>query len=220
MAKARKAYVWKDPGGLTLAVTILMVVNVAIHLGSLAVCLVYGGRANYSGSDAEFTGPQFARWAADALLLVFYLPAIAVIFWILRVSRNAHVFKPNLKNSPFGAVAWYIVPFASLVKPFEAMSEIWSASASPGESDRGRLLNWWWGLFLLSSFFAGVASQIPDEVSIWLRFVGDASSIAVSVILILMAQRLCRMQRVKHQAWDVFGPAEISEPNVLERVST
>lgn len=219
MAKTRKIFEWKDPGALTLAVTVLMAANIAIHLASLGVSVAYGPAAAYTGDEDEFTRPQFVRWATDMLQLLFYLPALTVIFWILRVSRNAHVFQPGLKISPLGAVAWYLVPFASLVKPFEAMSEIWSASAAPGEGGRSTLLNWWWGLFLLSGLMGSLVARLP-ELGPAARGTADILAIAVSVILILIARRLCQMQRAKHQAWDVFGAPEGRELGALERVSS
>ena len=151
--------------------------------------------------------------------LVVYLLCVIVLFWILRVSRNAHTFKAGLKNTPFGAIIWYIVPFASFFKPYEAMSEIWQASAAPGEDAKGRLLNWWWGMFLLSSLFAGVSARISGADGIPLNVIADLLAIVSSVIVIVMARRLSRMQIDKQTIWMTFGDSGPRQSSALEQVS-
>ena len=218
MAKARKTYVWKDPGGFTLAVTILMVVNIAIRLASVGVLTVFGGGALITGKETEFTPPQSLFWIVGMLELAALVVGVIVPLWVLRLSRNAHVFKPGMTYSPIGALGWYFVPFLSLVKPYEAMSEIWSASATTKDDSRSALLNWWWGLFLFGGLLRIIARV--TELGAAPVIASDIVSIAIAVVVIRMARELCRMQRARHAAWDVFGPPEEREISVLERVST
>jgi hypothetical protein len=218
MAKARKDYIWKSPSRLTLGVCIVMGLNITVHLMSVGVDAAFGAAASYENAE-EFSAPQTLRWGADMLQLVVYLACIIVLLWILRVSRNAHTFKAGLKNTPFGAIIWYVVPFASFFKPYEAMSEIWQASAAPGEDAKGSLLNWWWGVFLLSSLFAGLSARISGADGIPLNVIADLLAIVSSVILIVMARRLSRMQIDKQTIWMTFGDSGPRRNSALEQVS-
>ena len=69
----------------------------------------------------------------------------------------------GLRFTPGWAVGWWFVPFANLVKPFQAMRELWKASG--GEENWGHartwsLIGWWWAAWLT----AGVLGRIGGAV--------------------------------------------------------
>lgn len=218
----RKPPRWGSPTFWAVLVTIGLVINVLVHGASLGVVMIYGAAAAYSDAEAA-TGPAALKALLDVASGLAVLICVPVVLWIVRVCRNARLFRPGLKTSPFGAVGWYLVPFASLYKPYESMSEIWSASTPAGESAKGRILNWWWGLFLVSNVFVRVGGAIGQgNPGAWPMFEGaaDLLIIASSVVFLTLVLRLSRMQAVKHRTWDnadVFGPAVV--PGVLERVN-
>lgn len=94
------------------------------------------------------------------LLLVTYVVAG---MWIHRAAANVRALgATRLENTPGWAVGWYAVPFANLVKPFQAMNEIWRASRDPQRWSALPTpldLRVWWGLWLASCILDRVAMQ-------------------------------------------------------------
>lgn len=97
------------------------------------------------------------------------LGAIFVCVWMHCAASNLRVFgHRGLQFSPAGAAGWWFVPFANLVKPYQAMSEIvrrsepsslsdgyWSASSTG-------TLGLWWGAWIASNVIANVSMRIDD----------------------------------------------------------
>ena len=217
--KTIKTYAWKDPGGLTMAVMIVLSIDILVLALSLAVDIGFGDMAVYGAGDAEFTVPQFLRWVIDCLEFVVLLACLTIPFWLVRVSRNAHSFKRNMRHSPLGAFAWYVVPFACLIKPYEAMSEIWAVSSPSGGKGRGDLLNVWWGLWLLTGFLHS-GLQLTHRAVGWsgLRIADDLGSILVVVLFLMIVRRVSTMQITKRAGW----APEMADPrpsSILERTA-
>ena len=63
---------------------------------------------------------------------------ILVLTWIHRANHNARQLgADDMRFTPGWAVGWYFVPIAWFWKPYQAMKEIWLASANPSDW-RGR----------------------------------------------------------------------------------
>ena len=84
--------------------------------------------------------------------------------WIYRAASNVRARGARrLTITPGWAVGWYFVPLAALVRPFEAMVEIWNASLSP---ERWRvlpvpgLLRVWWGFWISVGLFGYISAAI------------------------------------------------------------
>lgn len=222
--KTAKTYVWKSPVPSAIAVGFALALNAVLHLGSMAVWLIFGSASAY-GDGPAVTGPESLRALLDLAILASYFLCGVTLFWIVRVSKNAHAFRPSLKVSPMGAIGWYLVPFASLYKPYEAMSEIWSASVPATTRGKDRLLNWWWGAFLLSNIVGAIAVRIVRGLPGAAPTAGilrDVLVLGSAGIFAVLVYRLTQMQMSKRRAWhdaDVFGPPVEAAPNVLERLN-
>ncbi|HEU5116180.1 MAG TPA: DUF4328 domain-containing protein, partial [Isosphaeraceae bacterium] len=87
-------------------------------------------------------------------LVVFLVTAITFLKWIYRANLNSRGFgAQNMQFSPRGAVGYYFVPFVNLVRPYQAMKEIWQISHGPSHwqaNPGSALLGWWWALWLIS----------------------------------------------------------------------
>ena len=60
----------------------------------------------------------------------------------------------QLDFTPGWSVGWYFLPIANLWKPYQAMKEIWRASARPDKVDDAEVPGWlplWWFLWLAFS---------------------------------------------------------------------
>lgn len=206
---------FRDPRTITK----ILVVVLWVALG-LDVVAVVSGVFEYqllqqiqsgaiSGSDLTD-----AATADDTRQRIIGLGQIALyIVAIIAFSRWVYVLNCNKKPlgasglafTPGWAVGWFYVPIVNLWKPYQAMKELWLVSANPlhwQEQERSGLLPWWWFLWILSnvlgqiSFRLGlnandisaiVASNITDVFA-------DCSSVAIEIVVIVMASTIARMQ--------------------------
>jgi hypothetical protein len=91
--------------------------------------------------------------------------------WIYRANWNARA--PGAKNmefTPGWSVGWYFIPFANLVKPFQAMREIWQASQAPQFEDwrqapSSALLPFWWFLWIANGILGQVALRLSLQAN-------------------------------------------------------
>lgn len=80
-----------------------------------------------------------------------------------RANRNARamVGEEALHFSPESMVWWFFVPVLNLVRPYQAVAQVWRASASEaqtaGQTSGEMMLQLWWGAWLLHSV-VGVAT--------------------------------------------------------------
>ncbi len=221
MAKARKVYAWKDPSRLGRVVAVVLVINAILFGVSALVDLLFGEAKLIDRDPATaLTGPQAIAALASLGNLGALLACVTVLVWIVRANINARTFNPNLKNSPFGSIAWYIVPVASLYKPFEAMSEIWTASARQGDPS-GKVLGWWFASFPVPGAMAWISTLAKaGPGAIWAEVGYYLSAIVVSMLLMRIVTQVTRMQVEKRMVADTFGEPEGGPLGVLQQVSS
>ena len=149
-------YEFKDLTRLTQVASVLV--------AAYAVFAVLGsGAVVIQGPTVE---GQFR--SAEILQSIEFLVLIACVFvvgrWIYRASVNAHALGAEMTFTPGWAVGWYFVPFANLVKPFQAMREIWQASheSSGGYEERVPILGVWWGLWITTNILSNVAWRLGE----------------------------------------------------------
>lgn len=129
-------------------------------------------------------------------VVVFYLgAALTFLLWMRRAAWNLRVLHPDavFTFTPGWAVGWWFVPFANLVKPLQAMHEIWHYSnpenvdAESGDDQQvtwGKkvpaLLTVWWVTWVLSN--------IVERAT---RDGANAVAVAISSLLWLLAGASC-----------------------------
>ncbi len=110
-----------------------------------------------------------------------------------------------MRFTPGWAILWYFIPIANLWKPYQAMKEIWKASADPhdpGAAETSRLLPWWWFLWILSNIVGqvlvrvGLAAKEVDALigANLLMVVSDGLDIVLDLVLLAIIDRIWRMQ--------------------------
>jgi hypothetical protein len=175
--------------------------NVGVSAADLAL-MGTGAGSIYLAPETQITAPQLV---VACLALLVLLGLVSIPFWILRSSNNAHVFKPQMRFSVFGALWWYVIPLANLLLPFRAMAEIWDVSDLRGTRRSDPILNWWWAtwliggpIFLIASAAAGPAGQNDPDAARWWVVMSDAVSIALSLLFMVIVRRITRMQLAKY----------------------
>lgn len=195
-------YEYKDISALTRTTIVLLWIYLAGHL-------LFGGTEFYATGVLAGPTPPGTLAAVGLTGLLQVLTALAAFIvvgrWIYRASANAHAIGGGLSITPGWAVGWYFVPFANLVKPFEAMKETWLAShygSDWGRGDATDLLNWWWGLWIVTNILANAAWRLDDVPGLGLA--AAVLDIPLTLILITLLKQIRDAQRVVHHA-EVFA---------------
>ena len=136
----------------------------------------------------------------------FFASGVLILMWIYRANDNAHrLGAAGMAFTPGWAVGWYFIPFANLWKPYQAMKEIWRASASPmdpGSQAVPSLLPWWWFFWIASNLFANATFRLAlnaEELDEMIRAnvlaqIADAAEIPLGLLLIAIIRRVHEMQ--------------------------
>jgi hypothetical protein len=158
-----------DPTGLTKVLQTLLWVNALVGILAVVLDLWTVAQLQMGRTTLEQIGNDPLQRNLESIqLLVGFFVLIAFLKWKFRAYKNIKGFgAENLRYSPGWAVAYYFIPFISLVRPAQVMSEIWKASENPrdwAQRKGSSLVVAWWTLFLVSGF-AFELSQLPSMVN-------------------------------------------------------
>ncbi|HEY3819995.1 MAG TPA: DUF4328 domain-containing protein [Polyangiaceae bacterium] len=142
-----------------------------------------------------------------AMAFLGALVAAAVFFgiWVHRASKNLRgLGRQGMQYTPGWCVGWFYVPFANLVRPFKALSEIWRASESDAESDGSgwsmmgsstALLGMWWGTWLAGNIFSNISGRVDDpSVSGGIGLLGSGLLLVAAVTCVLLMRGISSRQ--------------------------
>jgi hypothetical protein len=91
--------------------------------------------------------------------------------------------------SPWSTLWWFFVPFANLIKPYQAMEETLNLSTyAEQRQPEGALLYVWWGGYWLASVVGYVARLSGNAPFILLLVLQTASAAALFRIIALATQ--------------------------------
>jgi hypothetical protein len=204
---------FKDPTWLTWAARACLIASAVISGATIAVTM-----QQYALLKSAETGQitlddvydqSLVQLALVGLpqLVVTVASFVLIAMWIYRVAWNARVFAGarNMDFTPGWSVGWYFVPFVNLWKPYQAMKEVWRASANPSQMDRTSVSWWlplWWLLWLANNIvgnYAGRAAWRADTVSEEIdsalaSITADAINIPLCLVFLLIVNRVFRMQ--------------------------
>lgn len=157
---------------LSMFVRMLLITEVlAIIIGSIATVFELQLLADLRDGNVVSTEQIDASGAWQSILgiaqiALFIGSGIMVFVWIYRAHRNLRLLQiPELKFTPGWAVGWFFVPFANMVKPYQAMRELWKASAyGYGQywpaAETPLTLIIWWMVSLTSIILARISVRI------------------------------------------------------------
>jgi hypothetical protein len=162
----------------------------------LIICGVLGGLGALLGLLVAVAFPQLA--GAEA-------PGSGV------ETGDAHALGARgMEFTPGWAVGWYFIPFMNLVKPYQAVQEIYRATDPQADADDWKLsyvpslFGWWWGLWIVSNVLGSIVgraalSSDPAALAVgpWLDVVDGVIDVALCTIAILMVRALTARQEQK-----------------------
>lgn len=224
-APAAESAGFRDPTALTRWLKILLWAGIALT----AISLASGLMELKLLSDIQ-AGMTLAPGVADAndlrqrvIGVVRFIAIVATIvifaMWIYRANYNARQLgATGMEFTPGWSVGWFFIPIANLWKPYQAMREIWKASAAPAhwqDQPRGDILPWWWALFLIDNFLnqaalrlAMRAETLPQiTAASTMSSISDAVDIVAALIALTLVGQIYRMQ-MAHRA----SPAPVEAP--------
>lgn len=155
---------YKDLAGRTRIAVICVGIYMALELLG-GMVLVY----DYATAPALFD-PMALRpsdFVAIPALVMMIVCVVVVGMWIYRASANAHALSDEMTITPGWAVGWYFVPIMNLVRPYQAMREIWLASHFRGNwhgEPAPGILGWWWGLWIVTNILANVSLRLSLDL--------------------------------------------------------
>ncbi|WHO40766.1 DUF4328 domain-containing protein [Sphingobium sp. AP49] len=150
-------------------------------------------------------------------LLLLFGTALVYCIWLYRASKNAHVLSGGaMECTPGWAVGWNFVPFACLVKPFQAVVEIWKVSGNPHDPESVLYPEWllrgWWGLWLVGNVASNVAFRFADPEhldlyvsSLWVDIFASVCGVCASLMLAMIVRRIQAMQGDAQMVAHVFA---------------
>jgi hypothetical protein len=153
-----------------------------------------------TGLENDLASALVLMLAALAQLGAFIVAAVFFLLFMHTAASNVRAFgHEHLEHSPGWCVGWWFIPFANLVKPMQAMSEIWRKSEPPGASTwswwnvraNTNRVGAWWALWLGSRVLNVLAMRAHQPL---LAFVStfvmiSAASVAVQLVVTLMLRQ-------------------------------
>lgn len=209
---------FRDPTVLTRWLRILLYSGIALGVlsivsGLFELKLLSEIRAGTELAPGEADSNDLRQQIVSAVRFVTYVATVVVFaIWIYRTNHNARQLgAAGMRFSPGWAVGWYFIPIANLWKPYQAMKEIWQASAAPAqwqEQPRGEVLPWWWTFFLLSRFLGNAAFRMSLSAETTselitagtVALVADAVDVVLTAIALALVTQIFRMQIERHAA--------------------
>jgi len=217
-AGASPVYGFRDPGTLTRWLKLFLYLSIAIGAlsllsGLLELKLLTEMQAGRPLAPGEAAGNDLRQRIIAGFRFVNLIVVIVLFcIWIYRANYNARQLgATDMQFSPGWAVGWYFIPFANLWKPYQAMREIWQASAAAThwqQQPRGGILPLWWTFFLLSNFLSNIsfrlslwAKTLPDFIlASGVSAVGDVVDVVSTIIALILVTQIFRMQMARRAA--------------------
>jgi len=197
---------------------------VAIPLGLFCLfsllAIVLGAGVGSSGQTMSEVWQDESPMTRNDLLelgegLAVLATIITLCFFLPQANRNSRALTgESLRFSPASTMWWFFVPFMNLVRPYQAVREIWQAStsgyqeawfakAAPG------WLRLWWGTWLafnmllrLTANMARRAAQAGGEPSSAeiVGLLGRLAGIVAAACLIVAVTRIASVQAKRYSA--------------------
>jgi hypothetical protein len=213
-------YAWRNLQPLTLWLRRLLYLGVVIDLFALASDIYQGGvfrqsiaqgiAAAEAGKTADLAGAWASAFVSYPLACLGLVTTILAAVWIYRAATNLRVLGAQaMAIEPGWAVGWYFIPIANCWKPYQAMKEIWQASARPQQWQglaAPPLLRMWWGLWLLNFFIpcivvigASMTARHGSTTESWqlnhaAQMVGSLIDMPLSLVFAALVGKIWRMQ--------------------------
>ena len=215
-----RVYMYGSAGGRASFLTVLFAVTGVWHalMIGLNLAAIYGdvdGWGEFQFGDIQIGDTIYSSfwisYSALAILMVpIYLTTIVVFcMWIHRSNANARALgAEGMYFTPGWCVGWFFIPFMNLIRPFQAVREIYRASdpeCGPRDWKQSRatvVLHVWWNLWIVTNIMGNIEGRMGGSddpeilmLSCWLGVVGSALGI---VLCLAITKIVCSIQARLH----------------------
>lgn len=150
----------------------------------------------------------FAMLLAIVQLVVYIATVVFFLMWLYRAHENLAVFgvhKRQLQYSSGWAVGSFFVPFANLVIPYRAITEVWRKSLANQESMFGEVsppgfFPLWWGLWIVTGvldqlyFRLSWREEVPSDATEAIGAIGSVLGIIAALMAVKVVREIQRQQ--------------------------
>jgi hypothetical protein len=215
---------YRDPATLTQWLKILLILSLLLDFiatvsGAMELGLL---RSVQNGTfDGDFNEAATANDTRQQIigigqLALFIVTGIVFLVWIFRANRNARALgAQGMRFTAGWSVGWFFVPIMSLWKPFQAMREIWQASAAPGNWQAVQappLLGWWWAIYLINQILVQIAYRMSEHIdgidsavfASAVTTLSNVSGMALDVLAFLVVAKITAQQIWQTKTVEVF----------------
>lgn len=158
---------------------------------------------------------------------LFILTVIFFLIWEHRAFSNLSALKArHLEFTPGWAVGWWFIPFANLVKPFQAMRELYNESDPDFDPNLGFLstsstapsmMGFWWAFWIIGNIFDNITSRV-DDMTVFpvLMIISSVFRVTAGALLIKIILDIVKRQELRFQnlgATEQFSAAPPPPPS-------
>ena len=213
-------------GGVVYKIAILgLMLQVLLSLITIISCSMQIGflqnvQSGYYQSQLEINQAASANDMRHgsigmAEVSVFVLSGIFILMWIYKAHKNAIEYGLNKKFTAGWAVGSFFVPFINLFRPFQAMVELYTCSASPSNwksssssnysesmASSPKLIRLWWALWIISFLLRRmVVKWAPEGLDDLLNYkyfeIGDSVfDIILTIVFIVIIKKIYENQKL------------------------
>jgi hypothetical protein len=171
------SYQYKPLFGRLLAVSIclgtfgafsIFAIATGVGVGSSGQSVLEGWNEGMNEPAAPLTSAELVEMGEG---LACIASIVAVCFFLPQANRNARALSGfRLRFTPAATVWWFLVPFMNLVRPYQAVNEIWQTS-NAGPENPGFLsaapawMPLWWGSWIAFNVFSQLTTRLARSAS-------------------------------------------------------
>ncbi len=169
---------------------------VADAVMTLVVAIIAFVQPAVVDANAEFTTADLVM-AGALLIYVIVVVTTMITFgrFLVRSNVNARSFGRFVHFTPASMVWWHFVPFANLVKPYEAFKAVWQASGGDRDfSSKHPQMGLWWGSWIVANILGNFSWRAPDSAQGVLALVNVPPTAAACYLGIVITRALTERQ--------------------------
>ena len=142
---------------------VLAAVLVLLRFSEIGLLQRFGRGELVSAEEASRSDDRVAAVTITAFV-VLVVTGIVWLVWQHRSQANLHAARlRELDYTPGWVVAWWLIPFANLVKPFQTVRELWKASSGDDPwwlNPTSPLIGWWWAAWIAALVLERAATAV------------------------------------------------------------
>jgi len=199
-------------------------------LGVLDVMAFITGVAQVASPGSTLGDSGTSVWLlVQGLVAVLQMPlywftVVVFLMWLFRTYKNLPSLRSDsIEFTPGWAVGWWFIPFANLVKPFQAVRNVWAESdpdvdlesrfLSSVQAGAPALLTAWWALWILSNIVTNITSRVYDpqdirttEISGYFFMIEGVLWVGASILAIMVVKTITDRQEERHRRLPQITP--------------